>query len=146
MSSSNSRVALCLCALLWVTGAMAGTDPVRDAIEANNRAFIGAVLRGDAQGVASLYTINAQVVAPGSEVAKGRVAIAAMWQASINAGIRGLSLVTSDVDSSGDLASETGTVQIVAGDGTITNARYVVVWKQEGGAWRLHRDIWNAGP
>jgi ketosteroid isomerase-like protein len=48
------------------------------------------------------------------------------------------------VESSGDLAYETGTVRLVARDGKQTEGRYVVVWKRDGGRWKLHRDIWNA--
>ena len=28
-------------------------------------------------------------------------------------------------------------------DGSTQKARYLVVWKREGGSWKLHRDIWN---
>jgi len=47
-------------------------------------------------------------------------------------------------ESAGDLACETGIVRLVATDGTLSQARYVVVWKREGGQWKLHRDIWNS--
>jgi uncharacterized protein (TIGR02246 family) len=135
-----------LCALLGPTVAPAAhADAVRDAVEAGNRAFIAAFLRGDARAVSELYTQDAQVIAPGAPVARGRPAIAAAWQATIDAGVDDLRLTTDEVDSSGDLASETGVVRIVARDGAVTEARYVVVWKREGGRWMLHRDIWNTG-
>jgi len=25
----------------------------------------------------------------------------------------------------------------------VTNGKYVVIWKRDGGQWRIHRDIWN---
>jgi uncharacterized protein (TIGR02246 family) len=122
----------------------ARADDVRAAVEAGNRAFIAAFLRGDAAAVAALYTPDAQVIAPGAPVASGRTAIAAFWQGSIDAGTRDVALTTLDVESAGDLASETGTVRLVAKDGAVSQARYVVVWKKSDGTWRLHRDIWNA--
>jgi ketosteroid isomerase-like protein len=133
-----------VCALP-VLGATARADDVREAIEAGNRAFVAAFLRGDAAGTAAVYTEGAQVIAPGEPVASGRAAIAAVWQRSIDAGVKDVRLTTADVESSGDLASETGTVRLVAKDGAVSDARYVVVWKREGGAWKIHRDIWNAG-
>ena len=90
---------------------------MRDAVEAGNRAFIAAFLRGDAAAVAQLYTETAQVIAPGEPVARGRAAIAAAWQKAIDAGVKDLSLDTAEVESAGDLASETGTVRLVAKDG-----------------------------
>lgn len=122
----------------------ARSEEVRAAVEAGNRAFIAAFLRGDAQAVADLYTENAQVIAPGAPVARGRSAIAAAWRKTMDAGVKDLSLDTADVESAGDLACETGIVRLVAKDGKATEGRYVVVWKRTNGKWKLHRDIWNA--
>jgi uncharacterized protein (TIGR02246 family) len=124
-------------------GTTARSEEVRQAVDAGNRAFIAAFLRGDSRAVADLYTENAQVIAPGAPVARGRPAIAAAWQKAIDTGVKDLSLETADVESAGDLACETGKVRLVAKDGGVTESRYVVVWKRTGGKWKLHRDIWN---
>ena len=121
----------------------ARADAVRDAVETGNRAFAAAFLKGDSTAIAALYTADAQVIAPGSPVAKGRPVIAAFWQGSIDSGIRDVKLETAEVESAGDLAYETGTVHLVAKDGTASSARYLVIWKRVGGQWLLHRDIWN---
>lgn len=144
MRRSSSLVSLILGVALILASRPGHADEVRDAVEAGNRAFIAAFLRGDAAAVAQLYTETAQVIAPGEPVARGRAAIAAAWQKAIDAGVKDVSLHTADVESAEDLASETGTVRLVAKDGAITQGRYVVVWKREGGRWKLHRDIWNS--
>lgn len=127
---------------LWCPPA-ARSDDVRKAVDAGNRAFVAAFLRGDAHAVAELYTEDAQVIAPGAPVARGRAAIAAAWKKAMDAGVRDVRLETADVESSGDLASETGRVEIVNRDGSVAKDRYVVVWKRMRGEWKLHRDIWN---
>jgi uncharacterized protein (TIGR02246 family) len=132
---------LAACLLLHPRGAAA--EDVRAAVEAGNRAFIAAFLRGDPDAVASLYTEQAQVIAPGSEVASGRAAIASFWRGVIESGVKDVALETQAVEAVGDLAYETGRVRLVAADGAVTVQRYVVVWKREGGRWKLHRDIWN---
>jgi uncharacterized protein (TIGR02246 family) len=119
-------------------------DEVRDAVDAGNRAFIAAFLSGDTGALAELYTEDAQVIAPGAPVARGRSAIAAAWRRTIDSGVEDLRLQTGEVESAGDLAYETGVVRIVPKDGAPTEARYLVVWKREAGIWRLHRDIWNS--
>ena len=124
-------------------GTSARSDDVRAAVEAGNRTFIAAFLRGDAQAVAELYTEDAEVIAPGAPVARGRSAIAAAWQKAIDSGVKDLTLDTASVESSSDLACETGIVRLVAKDGGITEGRYVVVWKRTHGKWKLYRDIWN---
>ena len=138
----QTLTALVLVSLSYATPAR--SDDVRRAVDAGNRAFIAAFLRGDARAVAELYTEDAQVIAPGAPVARGRAAIAAAWQKAMDGGVKDIRLHTTDVEASGDLACETGTVDIVAKDGAIANDRYVVVWKRMKDQWKLHRDIWNA--
>jgi len=144
MARSSKLVIAALAVGVAVQAHPIRADEVRAAIDAGNKAFIAAFLGGDAKAVAQLYTENAQVIAPGAPVARGRAAIAAAWQKAIDGGVKDLSLQTAEVEAAGDLACETGTVRMVARDGTVTLGRYVVVWKRDGGAWKLHRDIWNS--
>jgi uncharacterized protein (TIGR02246 family) len=118
-------------------------DPVRDAVEAANRAFVEAFLAGDAKAVSELYTADAQVIAPGAPVAKGRDAIAAFWAGSMKT-TRNVRLETGTVESDGALAFEDGVVHLEGNDGSRSSARYLVVWRREGTRWRMQRDIWNA--
>ena len=116
----------------------------RAAIDSCNRAFIAAFLRGDAQAVADLYTEDAQVIPPGSEVASGRSAIAAFWRTVMDTEVEDLALDTTEVESAGDLACELGRVRVVGKNGQVMEGRYLVIWKQQNGHWKLYRDIWNA--
>jgi uncharacterized protein (TIGR02246 family) len=143
MPRSSHLAFLILAAAAMLASRPARADEVRDAVEAGNQAFIAAFLRGDAAAVSQLYTESAEVIAPGEPVARGRAAIAAAWQKAIDSGVKDVKLSTAQVEAAGDLAYETGTVQLVAKDGKVTQARYLVVWKREGGRWKLHRDIWN---
>ena len=88
----------------------ARSEAVRDAVEAENRAFVTAFLRGDASAIANLYTENARVIAPGSPVVSGRPAIAEFWRSFFESGIKDVAIETAEVESAGDLAYETGTV------------------------------------
>jgi uncharacterized protein (TIGR02246 family) len=137
-------LALILGFAFLLTGRPSQADEVRDAVDAGNQAFIAAFLSGDADAIGQLYTEDAELIAPGAPVARGRTAVAAAWKATIATGIKDLALQTADVESAGDLAYETGTVRIVPRDGAPSQGRYLVVWKKEGGRWKLHRDIWNA--
>jgi ketosteroid isomerase-like protein len=63
----------------------------------------------------------------------------------IDAGATGLTLTAVEVEAHGDTAHEVGTWVLKAKDGTaVDNGKYIVIWKKEGGQWRLHRDIWNS--
>ena len=134
-----------LAAVVSISAAMlvAAADPVREAIDQGNQAFVKAFLAGDARAISELYTGDAKVIAPGSAIASGRAAIEAHWAGAIASGIKDLRIQTAAVESDGALAVEDGAVRLTDKDGNETVSRYVVVWKREDGRWRLHRDIFN---
>jgi ketosteroid isomerase-like protein len=44
----------------------------------------------------------------------------------------------------GDTALEVETYALIGEGGkTLDTGKYVVVWKRQGGQWKIHRDIWN---
>ena len=146
MSRVPLAVVVALSILSAATAAPVYGDVAREAIDAANAAFVKAFLAGDAKAVSELYTEDAQVIAPGAALVRGRAAIAAFWAGSMKT-TRDVRLETTAVESAGgDLAIEDGVAHLVAKDGKESSARYVVVWKRVAGVWRLHRDIWNAGP
>ena len=62
-----------------------------------------------------------------------------------DSGVKGVALTTLEVDDLGDTANEAGNLEIRGADGQVLDqAKYVVIWKKEGGSWKLHRDIWNS--
>ncbi len=130
-------------ALLGASPASAADD-VRSEIEAANKTLEAAVSRSDGPGVAALYTDNAQVLPAESDFVTGTEAIGQFWQAAFDSGIKGVSLVTLEVENHGDTAYEVGKLELRGADGKVLDrAKYVVIWKKEGTTWKLHRDIWT---
>jgi uncharacterized protein (TIGR02246 family) len=121
-------------------------DDVRAAIEQQNAKFGEAVRAGDTAAIGALYSEDAAVLPPNAAKVSGRAAITAFWGDAIGAGIGSAVLTTEEVTyTGGDTATEVGSVLLSAKDGSVADeAKYVVVWKQVDGAWRLHRDIWNS--
>lgn len=136
-------------AFVWTCALSVGltyaqTDDVRAAVEAGNREWVAAFLRGASQAIGNLYTTTAQAFPPQGDIVRGREAIARMWQGAIDSGIKGVALATLEVEASGDTAHEVGTYSLMGDGGKVLDSgKYVVVWKKEDGKWRLHRDIWN---
>ena len=122
----------------------AAQENVRAAVERNNRRFVAAAAKADVAALADMYTATARVFPPNSDVVQGRNAIQGMWKSVFDGGITNVSLTTTDVESQGDLAYESGTYEMKLKDGkTVDRGKYIVVWKRDGGQWKLHRDIWN---
>jgi ketosteroid isomerase-like protein len=119
-------------------------NAVRAAIEAGNRKFSDGAARHDATVIAAAYSEDAEAFPPNADIVKGRPALEKLWQSVLDSGIAGIELKTTEVESAGRIAYETGTYAMKAKDGTIADrGKYCVVWKRVNGEWLLHRDIWS---
>jgi uncharacterized protein (TIGR02246 family) len=129
---------------LTATVVTASADPVRKAIEVQNAHFAAAVAHHDAAALAGMYTRDAMVLAPNADVVRGHDAIEAFWKKALESGVRKMTLTTIDVEAHGDGANEVGTYVMTGDDQRpLDRGKYVVVWRRDGGTWKLHRDIWN---
>lgn len=118
---------------------------VRAAIAAADENFMAAFNRGDAAGVAALYTEDGQMLPPNSDFVKGKQAVQGFWQAVMDMGIKGVKIVIGEVESHGDTAIEVSTFELQGDGGQVLDAgKFIVIWKQEDGQWKLHRDIFNS--
>lgn len=121
-------------------------DAVRKAILAANAEFMAAFERGETAAIAAMYTGDAKLLPPNSPMLTGPQAIRAFWQGAKDAGGRATRLETLEVESRDDLAIETGkyTLTLQSKGGTLTDqGKYIVVWKNDHGVWKLQIDIWN---
>lgn len=120
------------------------TSDIRAQIESANLQFVNAFKRGDAAALAGLYTTGAELLPANSDFVRGTAAIRTFWQSVIDMGLKGASLETIDVEGHGDTVIEVGRYRLyAAGDVVADQGKYIVVWKNDNGAWKLHRDIWT---
>lgn len=117
----------------------------RAAIAAANRTFMDNFARQDAAAMAELYTADGQLLPTNSDFVTGSAAIQEFWGGAMGMGIRTVNLETVELDAHGDTALEVGRYTL-GGEGgqPIDNGKYMVVWKNDGGTWKLHRDIWTS--
>ncbi|MDB4903193.1 MAG: hypothetical protein JWQ63_2474 [Mucilaginibacter sp.] len=116
---------------------------VREKINLANKEFIK-IFSESGGGVAALYAKDAMVMPPNSDFIKSE-GIANFWNGAFNAGIKKVNLETVDVEASDKIATETGKFTLYdANDKVIDSGKYLVLWKNEDGKWKLFRDIWNS--
>lgn len=139
--------------LLALAAACAAPPPVQTPqdvsaeIRAANAAFVDAFVQVDAATVAALYTPDAELLPPGSDVVSGTDAIRAFWQAVMESGVASATLTTIEAMGVDSLAYEVGRYALAGADGApIDQGKYVVIWHRTPDGWRLHRDIWNSTP
>lgn len=140
-----ARAACMLGAVLaMVVAAQAQPGDVRAQIDKANAAFVAAFAKGDAPAIAAMYTTDAQAFPPNSDIVRGRAAIQKLWEGAMGMGVKSVKLQATEVEGHGTMAHEVGTYAMIGADGKeIDHGKYIVIWKREGTAWKLHRDIWN---
>lgn len=120
----------------------------RKAIDENLKVFIEAFNKGDAAGVAAIYAMDAKLLPPNAKLVEGQANIQTFWGRAISAGVKVVSLTTSDVTGTGDYAIDTGkyvtTMPAASGGTTTDEGKFVVVWQRQGSSWKIIRDIWNS--
>ena len=115
------------------------------AIAAPIEQFMAAFSRGDAAGARPSIRADAQVLPPNSDVITGQQAIQTFWQRAMDMGVKAVKLATVEVVGDGNTAYEVGQFTLQGAEGQVLDAgKYVVIWRQEAGQWKLHRDIWNS--
>jgi len=121
---------------------------VRQLIEEANVKFGEAVRSGDAAALAILYTEDAKLLPPNSEMIVGREGIEVFWGGGLQMGIKDAILTTVEVLEMGSMVCEIGkydlTIQPEGQEAINDNGKYVVIWEKDAdGTWKLHVDIWN---
>ncbi|KIG01638.1 SnoaL-like domain protein [Caballeronia concitans] len=136
-------VAMCCMVAMSDTAAFAQSN-ARTAIESSNKRFEQAVARGDAPGLAALYTENARLLPANGKTVSGRAAITRFWQGAIDSGFKSVVLTSVEIEAHGDSAYEVGRWSAPGEAGKVYDAGdYIVIWKRVNGQWKLHRDIWT---
>jgi uncharacterized protein (TIGR02246 family) len=133
---------LVICLVLISGSALAQQKP---SIQKINEEWMAAFNKGDAAGVAALYSEDAYILPNGAEMAKGRRAIESYFKNSVRQ-LGDAKLKTVDLQSLGPgSAREVGTFNFkTKGDSPQdVVGKYVAVWRKMGGQWKLITDIWN---
>ena len=124
-------------------------EMARSHIEEQNKKWMNFYNAKDADSVANLFTVDAVVMPPNIQVAKGRKEILNSILDEFKAGATDLVLKTVNVYGNGNLAYEIGEYSLNIKDGDkIENSdqgKYIVVWElSPDGYYKVKVDIWNS--
>jgi ketosteroid isomerase-like protein len=150
---SAAFAAACLAAAaLWSPASAAETAEAaaaRRAIAVQNARFSAALRDADRVALAALYTEDAQLLPPNRAPVVGREAVLSFWTGGDRKMQVETTLTSLQVEAHGDTAIEVGraVLEAIGADGTrsrLDQSKYIVIWKREGGSWKVHRDIFNS--
>jgi ketosteroid isomerase-like protein len=119
-------------------------DSAKAAIAASNATYGSCFATGDSAAFVSHYTSDACINPSNMPKMCGPQAITAFFNGGYKMGIRGLKLTTNEVMGGKDAVVETGNYEILGDKGvSFDKGKFIVIWKEENGKWKMHRDIWN---
>jgi ketosteroid isomerase-like protein len=109
-----------------------------------NRELESAMRSGSAERLVAIYSNEGKLLPPNNRMVSGPEDIMDYWYGVIHSGITDAELTTEELDVYGETAVEVGSYVMQAGSETADMGKYVVIWKNENGQWKYHRDIWNS--
>ncbi|PXW28596.1 YybH family protein [Paraburkholderia caballeronis] len=115
------------------------------AIKAENARWAEAFGRGDYEAIGRLYTKDGTLLPPGGDKVTGGSAIAEYFTKGY-AGAKPDTVSFSHYEFYGNdrIVTEVSDAEVHDHDGKLKlRAKQILVFLKEGGAWKLHRDIWN---
>jgi ketosteroid isomerase-like protein len=126
--------------LLTTFSALAQKDRKATTMAAN-QTFMDVFAKG-ATNMGALYTTNGQLLFANSDIIQGTSAISAFWKGAYQAGMRRMKLETVEAIQEGNIIVEQGRyASYGAKEEQLDKGKYIIIWKQENGVWKLHRDI-----
>ena len=110
-------------------------------LDSVNSKFSEQIASGDTAALASHYWPDAELLLDNSEVVRGKDIIYA-WGSAIRLGAKAMTFATTDITGTPTFIIETGNYDMMSGNKSlIDRGKYVVVWENRNGEWKLYRDI-----
>jgi ketosteroid isomerase-like protein len=119
-------------------------DVVRQEINNSNQLWGQAFVKGDSVTMVGLYHSEARLYPPNMAMMNNRSDLGRMIAGIPRGTFQRAQITTTDVIGAQDLVVETGTYEMADASKVVDRGKYIVVWKQENGRWRIYRDIWNS--
>jgi ketosteroid isomerase-like protein len=120
----------------------------RAAIAETHAAFVAALARGDARAAAAAYSVGGRLLPPSAVLLRGRPAIAAFWQAGLDAGLTDVGFTSLELAAHDALAYEIGcyAIQMTPPSGApiVDRGKYVLVHELgRDGTWLRAVEMFN---
>lgn len=124
--------------------ALAATlEAARTVIARQNKQFTDAHVAGDVGAIDAMFLPDARSYPPGAPAAVGIAAIHDLTVEFLKAGVTEFREETTAFYGGAEYVVDEGTYVLTYGAGVTERGKYINVWKQVGGNWRIQANIWN---
>jgi ketosteroid isomerase-like protein len=125
----------------------AGLEEAKKAIEASNKLYFQAFVKGDSSILIDRYTKDCWIMAPNTPALCGEDAPLEYFKTAYNkSGLRNGKLITIDVFGDGvEFVTEEGFWQLFDADNKLfDNGKFLVLWKKTPGGWKMFRNSFSS--
>lgn len=111
--------------------------------EKTNR-FTAAHITKDTAYLNRIFTDDARVLPPNSDIVTGKKAISQLNTDWVNYGIHEFEEVSTSFYGNAEYVIDEGTYRLIYGDDNIVDSgKYINIWKSIDGEWKIYSNIWN---
>jgi ketosteroid isomerase-like protein len=114
-------------------------------IRKRTTAFTRAHITRDTAFLNNIFTKDARVLAPNSEVVTGKKSISQLNSEWVNYGVHQFEEISTAMYGGGNFIVDEGNYFMIYGpDSTSERGKYINVWKKVNGNWKIYSNIWNS--
>jgi ketosteroid isomerase-like protein len=125
-------------------GTSFNVDSVKSLIRESNERFDHAFATADSAAFLDCYAADACIYNSNAPKLCGTDALKGFFNEAYKTGIRNVKINTEEVTGGKEAVVETGSYTVLGDKGVqLDKGKYMVMWKEENGKWKMHRDIWN---
>jgi hypothetical protein len=121
-------------------------EATRGLIAQQNKQFTEAHITGDVAAIDAMFLVDSRSYPPGASAAVGLPAIHALTVDFLKAGLTEFREETTTFYGNAEYVIDEGVYVLTYGEGVTERGKYVNVWKQVNGNWRIQANIWNTDP
>lgn len=98
---------------------------------------------GDADAMAAVHTEDAQILPPNAPVVEGRAAIRTFFRNVFESRAAPADFDERDIIVFGRYTYRQGNYSVPLPDGSVEYGKFIQLWKNVDGVWKLHRQMWS---
>ncbi len=140
---NRQRVSLVAASVFVLTLAACDRQPAHVFPETAVTDWEAARAAGDADALAETYTEDAKVLPPGVPVVEGRAAIRTFFRNLFETRPESADFDEREIVVFGDYTYRQGSYSLPLPDGSIEYGKFIQLWKNVDGTWKLHRSMWS---
>ncbi len=121
------------------------TAVVKAVLDSMNKGYDGRFRDSTTAYFAARYTADACVMPPDMPRVCGIEGITRFYWFNGNSQTTTLDISGEEVSGTGNEVIETGAYRVIDDEGTeLDNGKFIATYRNEGGSWKVHREIWNS--